>query len=317
MPEPRTLAGPFLGFSSAATWKVDCGGQSFALKRLHLPERDLSRRKSTHVVLRILHITHQLPVALPRGLVCLDGGEWECLSWRPGSELCDWGQAHRIAAGRLLGRLHRVLAGPGISLRPGRLAQLGQSKSVQTRVAGLSQPVDFQRGRSLLAPLGEFFSRVNPRAWRTLGEECSRRLRSWKRPAWLQAIHGDPHPGNWLWEGEEIGGLIDFLDATDEGDPRELDFARLLGGTVRSGPTELAAAIESYETAGGGTNGAPPLDAELVRLLECSGVWMRIANWAGILGRAEAKARRTSLSPELSAWLGRLVQDASAWLGNF
>jgi len=315
--EPCKFEGPFIGFSSALTWKVDCGGQSLAIKRLRWPGREIARRKATHAVLRILHEAHQLPVSLPRGLVSVDGWEWECHSWLPGSVLPEWSHAQRQRAAQWLGRFHRVLASPALPVRPGRLAELNQSSGVQARLLGLLQPIDFRQAQGLRGPLGQFFSRVNPRAWMALGEDCFGRLRSWKRPVWLQAIHGDPHPGNWLWEKEELGGVIDFLDASQEGDPRELDLARLLGSVVWSSHAELAEAIESYELAGSAASGGLALDAELVRLLECSGVWMRISNWAGMLGRAEVSSSKTSLSPELSARLERLVQDASAWLGVF
>jgi aminoglycoside phosphotransferase (APT) family kinase protein len=172
-----------------AIWRVEAGGQTFAL-RLFRPEQANSCRRE----IAAMRAAAEAGIAVPRVHA---EGVWRdrpamLLGWVPGRTLTAEIQARpwrlwplAVAFGRMQARVHAVAAPP----------LLGPTPDAWLRWLGPEQPALADRLRALA-------------------------------PDAAALLHFDYHPLNVMTDGREITGVIDWTN-TAAGDPRA-DFARTL-----------------------------------------------------------------------------------------
>lgn len=311
---PLVIDGPFWGFSGQPTWKIQNSQGSWALKRLRLSDQGFVARQQTHRLVVELIERFSLPLAQPanKSLVQTGSWHWECLSWCPGTVADLNGAAPFVSVqefgqrtSQVLGRLHRGLA----QLRKSSTRRFQDCPSVVQRKLFLDRFLQTGPPKTPGFPgfENQFLDGKGDR-WFLCGKDILKRLSGDIGSVLSQIVHGDPHPGNWLGNGQEITGLIDFVDGA-VGEPRELDLARLWGGLDDQGG-QWQQWLEAYD----GHGGEPSVSLERIRLLEASGVWVRVHRWLEALHNPVFGQPGVEVPVAVQLRLKRLGESARYWL---
>jgi len=301
------------GLSGAPLWKIACAGGSFALRGWrsdqHL-QATLTHRLLAHLQQQRTGWTPgPFPVAENQGtlFVLPSGDRWELAPWLPGETNFDSQPSFDKleSACRALAEFHLVAAElptdravhqSSVGRHSSRLGQLERELSTGSyaNVEASRKPlVDAMRAgtpiaKELLAPL-EGRALVTQLCW------------------------GDAWHNNFLFQGDQVSGLIDF--ATVRLDTPAADLARLLGSATSENGAWWQAGLEAYST-------VCPLsraERQATKALDASGVLLSLANWVGWLvierrefrDPAKALRRLEHFAGRLDQLLGRSVGPSS------
>jgi aminoglycoside phosphotransferase len=242
-----------------------------------------------------------LSQAIPTILVLDDGtpqgqGCWEGIEWMPGESI---GRIEQVrieqvqAVARALGLLHRHSkhgcpiseassdCDDRLQQRDRLLQQLVESQFRSPQMS-LDQISQYSKGNSLSDPWIDRL-RVSLGTARLIAFESGRALQKLCRSTTLRyPIHGDAWRGNWLFEGMNVSGLIDFSQA----DIRwpGFDFSRAIGTMALSNRTLWNEAWNSYcEVLG---DAGYRLDEAI--LMHRVSTILTLVNYIDRLGRSEA-----------------------------
>lgn len=189
----------------------------FLLKRRREGKDDLARVAYSHAV-QLALLKQSFPTAEIVGtrrhnnsVVIHAGMVYEVLRWIPGQRYAGTVEQSR-AAGRMLGRFHDALATFRAMDPP---SSLGVSYHGVARVETELEGLVSGRKRELADAAGALLAMYRESAARVEGAG----LGSWP----VQVVHGDWHPGNLLFQGDDVVGVID-LDTVRPG-TRALDLA--------------------------------------------------------------------------------------------
>lgn len=238
------------GFSGALVWR----GDDFALKAYppHVPPEHVSQ---VHAWMRQVAHLPFVPAVIPTTrhatLTTHAGRVWELVRWMPGSPGVTPAQLpHAVEA---LAQLHRTW-----EPRP---PQLAPCPGVGRRLDVLRSwrpPAD-----ATLRRAADVVTRLAPHAVRALEPWAT-------RPVPVQPCLCDVHADHVLFDGDHVSGVVDY--GAMKIDHVAVDLARFLGSAALS-EQEFVWAVSEYRALGG------PVDPELVRLLDLSGVVCALAVW--------------------------------------
>jgi Ser/Thr protein kinase RdoA (MazF antagonist) len=272
--------GPGDGFSRAAVWRGEVGGEpAFALKA-YPPGYPADRLAAVHRWMKLAplpFVPAVVPTADGRTVVEHAGRAWDLTAWMPGAPAVGRpADAQLAAAVAALAELHRCWSREPHPAAPcpGVLRRLALLTDWRPPPAGLDPLL--RRAADLLA------DRV-PAAVAA--------LRPWaNRPGPIFPCLCDVWRAHVLFAGGRVTGVIDY--GALKPDHPAVDLARLLGDYLGDDRPALEAAVAAYHSAG-----APgPVDPDLVALLDRTGVVCAVVHWV----------RRQAVVDRLGALVGRL-----------
>lgn len=320
------------GFSGANVWRVDDGGQSYALRRWQ-SQMEVARLGLIHVIQSVLGLYG--PPVVPklqklRGAMTIvtEGGRlWELATWRPGT--ADFREqpsdARLTAAMCTLAAIH-LAADNHISTpwpldmealrgRDSAHAARRRSDSAARRVSRLLEIVHESRWfkpAMILAPpeaeplVGEAVALIKKLAPCELGK-----ARAWQDTDLpLQYRLGDVHHDHVLFVGDDVTGIVDF-GAVDFDAPAG-DVARLLGSLVGDDRERWRQGLSAYES----VRPMSDIERQSVAFFDSTGTVVSAANWLewlwprdpatgpAIANRAAALARLERLVERLRVLAG-------------
>lgn len=265
------------GFSGAVLWRIDAAAGSLCLRawpthetwpRLLFRHRLMMHARRA----RLSFVPAIIPTIEGASAVKHTGRLWELVEWMPGrADFHQHPSAIRLqAAASALAQLHTAWrsipsaqSGPSVVRR--RLAFLDEWQRL-VRSGWQPRPaVD-----DPLLPLIE-------RAWKALPstlEGVPRLLQPWRDGTLpMQPCLCDPWHDHWLFDGEQLTGLIDY--GAVKVDVVAVDVARMLGSLVGSDAEGWQTALAAYRR-------FAPFSAEdeaLARALDETGIVLSAANW--------------------------------------
>lgn len=210
------------GSSSSPKFKVQASKGGFVLKRRAPGASDAERIGFAHALIAASERAG-VPVAAPvpsrggNGFERVHGGSWELFPFIEGER---WSRTDRqsAAGGEALGRMHRagldlLWHGHVVALSyHANLTVLEALRVAPAAVLRVEPEADANALRDACEALGQAYreasAAVNEVGYASL--DC-------------QVVHGDFHPGNLLFRGDEVAGVIDFDAARIE--PAVVDFA--------------------------------------------------------------------------------------------
>jgi homoserine kinase type II len=269
------------GFSGAALWRVEAGGQAFCLRAWPPGRCDAARLDFIHRVMRHARAAG-LPF-VPAVIAAADGRDhvkhadrlWELTEWLPGrADFLERPSPKRFqAAGTALARLHAAwerLAGAASGVCPALSRRLAAAVEWQSlRRAGWHP----RWGAGEPDPVRP----VAQRAWQLIDrrvDAVAERLRPWSARHWrLQPCHCDVWHGNLLFEGDDLTGLVDYGAA--KVDHPAVDVARLFGSLAPDDAGAWQTGLRAYRA----VRGLSEEEATFALALDETGAVIGVATW--------------------------------------
>lgn len=298
--------------SGAVIWQVRGARGAFCLKAWPATRMPQGRLALVHRLMRQARGAGldfvPAVVGCPDGIrssVVHAGYLWDLSTWMPGASKpvgcrLPADVAHAV---RALAQLHGVWAGRKVVRGPCP-AVTRRLKLTQFWLQRLSEDWQPRQGSdSLAAQTGSW----RQRAW----EQLRRRLpkvpaliRPWHdRPVALQPCMGDPRAEHFLFQGQQVTGLVDFGAAGT--DWVGTDAARLLGSFADDYTALWNAGLAAYQE----TRPLTPEEVSLVRLLDRTGTLLTLAKWLGWLeGEGPSQAWGAAAAQRLQQLLVRVEQ---------
>ena len=272
------------GMSGASIWRVRMRDSHYALRRWPTHHPSLVQLRAIHQGIEHvrqggLEILPGLEKSLPGPTVVpFEGRLWELSSWLLGEPLrpCSATTVQRVAALQALGRFHvlaesfrpssnqpRVQSAPGLKLRAQILCEMNPEF-----LALLTQSVQRRAHGAMSGMATELLDKIR----RNLPQAVELVQQSLQSPLPVQWCLRDIHPGNLLFVGQEVSGIVDFGAAAI--DSVAGDLARLMGG-IGGDSRQQQEALAAYES-------IRPLRPQELRAMEAyhrGGLVCAAANW--------------------------------------
>lgn len=264
--------------SDARLWRVLADGEPLVLKRWTQPHRESQYAAAHHA----LHLAAQGGAPTPRlrttpagdTLICRNQCWWELASFLPGCPPEPWRREHVLRSCGALAQLHAAWAVD----RPQRVAASQLASVVRRRElcreALGAQWLPAAERLAAGAPVSPAFvaelaNCVVPRL-----EEVRDQLADVPHePTPVQVVHGDARRVHFLFDGEQLTGIVDFGAVTR--DTPMLDLARLLVEVRDDDPDHWAAGRDAYHS----VRPLGPVERRLLPLLAVSGVVLAGYRW--------------------------------------
>lgn len=319
-------------FSGAAVWRVEAGGQAYALRRWQ-EGMDAGRLQCIHAfqtqiaesgptVVPVLEPTRSGPT-----IASSDGLLWELASWRPG--LADFHsnpQPQRLSAAmRTLAAIHDAVGRePALSwkMHPQGATIHAEFALPRRRSASVSQRADrLERivGGDLKRAMSEWTAATGDE--QRLGNEALSLVGKLAPVENLKTLHwrmvdlplqwrlGDVHHDHILFTGDEVTGVVDF-GAVDYDSPAG-DVARLLGSLVGDDADLRRQGLAAYQQ----VRLLSSEEVAAVDFFDSTGTVIAAANWIEWLWGAPEKRlpiSRNEAAIERLAWLVKRLRALAA-----
>ncbi len=270
------------GFSGAQLWRVRCDRGDYCLRRWPHPTR-LSYIEGVHHSLLIAN-SSGLCVAAPildrsgNSVVTLEGSLWELAKWMPGA--ADFNQNPSLKRlnqlMKFLAQFHQLdFGGFGGSMPNKR----GKSPSLLHRKEMLA------RAPQRIREIGSMIEKKSSHPLHSLAKDCLEVVRkclsqtdpfgesNFDSEFELTTIIGDTHHDHFLFEGDNLSGVVDF--GAMKHDTVSIDLTRLIGRLRLVGAVTIEGALDCY----GQHNPLVEIDSKCVEFLHRCNLLGGILNW--------------------------------------